>query len=128
LFRLENPGKDMNKYNANASMELLSLLKQQRYLYHQLKMLTEKQRRLTETNTPESAIEIIFGRRKLIEKIQESSNGLQTIRTNWEKISGQIDAEYKIQAGDLINQIQEIIKDIPPASMPGNELMVGAGV
>ena len=118
----------MNKYNAKASMELLSLLKQQRYLYHQLKMLTEKQRRLTETNTPESAIEIIFGRRKLIEKIQESSNGLQTIRTNWEKISGQIDAEYKIQAGDLINQIQEIIKDIPPASMPGNELMVGAGV
>ncbi len=130
----------MSKYNASVTTELLSLLRQQRYLYHQLKMLTEKQRRLTETNTPESAIEIIFGRRKLIEKIQESGNNLQTIRTNWEKISSQIDAEHKIQAGDLINQIQEIIKEIPPASMPGitqeqslyqelafDELMVGAG-
>jgi len=117
----------MRKHNTNASTELLSVLRQQRYLYHQLKMLTDKQRQLTETNSPESAIEIIFGRRKLIEKIQESGNKLQTIRTNWPKISSQIDAEYKTQAGDLINQIQEIIKEIPPDFMPENEVMAGAG-
>jgi hypothetical protein len=130
----------MSKYNASASTELLSLLRQQKYLYHQLKILTDKQRQLTETNSPESAIEIIFGRRKLIEKLQESGNKLRTIRTSWQKISSQIDTGHKIQAGDLINQIREIIKEMP-ASMPGiaqdlplyqdwafEELMAGAGI
>jgi len=109
----------MSKYNTNASTELLSVLRQQRYLYHQLKMLTDKQEQLTPPTSPESIIEIIFGRRKLIEKLQETNNKLRTIRENWEKISSQIDAEHKTEANDLISQTREIIKGIPPASMPG---------
>ena len=99
------------------------LLRQQRYLYHQLKILTERQRGLAGTNSPESLLEVISGRRKLVEKLRELNGKLRPIRTNWQKLSVQIEPEDKAQAYEIVNQVQEIIGQIvsvTPSEMTRN--------
>jgi uncharacterized coiled-coil DUF342 family protein len=105
-----------NKYNNNAGVELLFLLRQQRYLYHQLKMLTDRQQQSAEINSPELLLGVITGRRKLIEKLQELDNKLRPIKANWEELSSQIGPEYKVQAEKIANQVQEIIREILTAA------------
>jgi len=102
----------MKEHNSNAGMELLFLLRQQRYLYHQLKNLTDRQRQLAGTNSPELLLEVISGRRKLIEKLRELDDKLRPIKANWQKLSSQIGPEYKTQAEKIVNQVQEIIGQI----------------
>jgi hypothetical protein len=102
----------MNKNNINAGMELLYLLRQQRYLYHQLKILAERQQQLPGTNSPEMVLEVISGRRKLIEKLRELEDKLRPIKANWQKLSGQIGPECKSRAHEITVQIQEIINEI----------------
>jgi len=102
----------MEKHNTNAGMELLFLLRQQRYLYHQLKILTDRQQQLAGTSSPELLLEVITGRRKLVEKLWELDNKLRPIRANWQKLSCQIGGEYKTQAEKIVNQVHEIIGEI----------------
>ena len=102
----------MKKNKTNAGAELLFLLKQQRYLYHQLKNLNDRQRQLAGTNSPELVLEVISGRRKLVEKLQGLEGKLGPIRTNWQKLSRQIEPEHKTQALELANQVQEIIREL----------------
>jgi hypothetical protein len=102
----------MKKHNTNIGVELLFLLRQQYYLYHQLKILTDRQQQLTGTNSPELLLEVITGRRKLIEKLRELDCKLRPIKANWQKLSCQIGHEYKIQAEKIVNQVQEIIGEI----------------
>ena len=99
----------MKKPNADIGMQLLSLLRQQRYLYHQLKILADRQQELTGINSPEMLLEVISGRRKLVEKLVELNVKLRPIKANWQKLSGQIGAEHKAQAHEMVNQVQEII-------------------
>ena len=100
------------KHKTNAGVELLFLLRQQRYLYHQLKLLTERQRQLGQASSPEIILEVIFGRRKLIEKLRELNEKLRPIKANWRKLSRQIDPESKAQAHEMASQVQEIIGQI----------------
>ncbi|MHC4396352.1 MAG: hypothetical protein ACYS1A_11925 [Planctomycetota bacterium] len=102
----------MKNHNTNAGVELLFLLRQQRYLYHQLKILTERQRQLAGTSSPESLLEVISGRRKLVEKLHELNNKLRPIKANWQKLSSQIEPEHKAQAYEITNHVQEIIGQI----------------
>ena len=104
--------------NSNVGVELLFLLRQQRYLYHQLKILTDRQRQLAGTNSPELLLEVVSGRRKLIEKLRELDDKLRPIKANWQKLSGQIDPEYKTQAERTVNQVQEIISQILAVTPP----------
>lgn len=102
----------MGKHNSNAGVELLFLLRQQRCLYHQLKILTDRQQQLAGTDSPELLLEVIFGRRKLIEKLEELESKLRPVKANWQKLSGQIGPEYKAQAHKIAHQVQEIIREI----------------
>lgn len=102
----------MKEHNTNMGAELLSLLRQQRYLYHQLRILTDRQRQLVGTNSPELLLEFISGRRKLVEKLKQLDDKLRPIKTNWQKLSSQIEPEHKEQACEMINQVQEIIGQI----------------
>jgi len=102
----------MGKHNNNAGVELLFLLRQQRCLYHQLKILTDRQQQLAGTDSPELLLEVIFGRRKLIEKLEELESKLRPVKANWQKLSGQIGPEYKAQAHKIAYQVQEIIGEI----------------
>jgi len=106
----------MKKYNTNLGVELLFLLRQQRYLYHQLKILTDRQSQLAGANSPELVLEVVTGRRKLTEKLQELDNKLRPIKSNWQKLSSRIEPEYKAQAHKMASQVQEIIVAILAAT------------
>ena len=102
----------MKEHNINVGVELLFLLRQQRYLYHQLKILTDRQQQLAGTSSPELFLEVITGRCKLIEKLLQLDGKFRPIKTNWQKLSCQIGPEYKVQAQEMVNQIQEIVGEI----------------
>ncbi|HUW18654.1 MAG TPA: hypothetical protein VMW16_05075 [Sedimentisphaerales bacterium] len=102
----------MEKQNTNAGLELLSLLKQQRYLYHQLKMLTDRHRQAAGTTSPELLLEVIYGRRKLVEKLRQLNHKLRPIRAGWDKLSPQIEPEHKAQASSVATQVKKIVADI----------------
>ena len=113
----------MKKHNTDVGAELLFLLRQQRYLYHQLKILTDRQQQLAGINSPELLLEVISGRRKLIENPRELDDKLRPIRANWQKLSSQIGPEYKAQAHKMMNQSQKIIGEIlavTPSEMAQN--------
>ena len=105
----------MKEHNTNTGKELLSLLKQQRYLYHQLKMLTDRQQQLARTSSPELLLEVISGRRKLIEKLHELNDKMRPIKANWQKVRTRIEPEHKAKARETANQIQDIIGQIMAA-------------
>ena len=116
------------EHYTNTAFQLLFLLRQQRYLYHQLKILTDRQKELSETNSPEQLLEIINGRRKLIEKLRQTDGKLRPIKTNWGKLSRHIGPEHRKKAYDLVNQVQELVAEIstscPPEmiqQLPSNE-------
>ncbi|MHC4658830.1 MAG: hypothetical protein ACYS83_06585 [Planctomycetota bacterium] len=102
----------MEKRNIEAGVELLSLLRQQRYLYHQLKILTDRQQQLAGTNSPELLLELISGRRKLVEKLCQLNDKLRPIKANWQKLSSKIKPEHKLQAKKMTNQVQETVREI----------------
>ena len=106
----------MKKHNTNIGAELLFLLRQQRYLCHQLKILTAKQRELAETSSPELLLELISGRRKLIEKLREVDNKLRPVRTNWQRLSSQIGADDRDRVDKMANEVREIIGEILTAA------------
>ena len=96
----------------NAGAQLLSLLRQHRYLYHQLKLLADRERQSDQIDSPEMLLEVIFGRRKLVEKIHLLNEKMQPIKTNLQKLSSRIGPEYKNKAQETANQVQEIIEQI----------------
>jgi len=102
----------MKKHNTDIGAELLFLLRQQRYLYHQLKILTDRQQQSAGTNSPDLLLEFISGRRKLVEKLLELDNKLRPIKANWQKLSRRIGPEHKQLVHKTANQIQEIIREI----------------
>ncbi len=106
----------MTEQNNNTGTELLFLLRQQRYLYHQLKILADRQNQLVGTNSPELVLEVVTGRRKLTEKLRELDNKLRPIKANWQKLSSRIEPEYKAQAHKMASQVQEIIGAILAAT------------
>lgn len=93
-------------------IELLSLLRQQRYLYHQLKILADNHHHPAGVSSPESMLGFISGRRKLAEKLRELDDKLQPVRTNLQKLSGRIEPECKTQVHEIANQLQQIKEQI----------------
>lgn len=108
----------MKKHDNNASVQLLFLLRQQRYLYHQLKILTDRQRKLGGANSPELLLEIVSGRRKLIEKLRQLNDKLQPIKANWQRLFSRLEPECKAKAHKMVNQSQQIISQILAAGAP----------
>lgn len=106
------PGKNMKKDDTEVGTELLFLLRQQHCLYHQLKILTDRQQQLVGTDSPELLLEVISGRRKLLEKLHELDDKLRPVKANWPKLSSQIGSEQAVQVSKLANQVQEIIGQI----------------
>ncbi len=122
----------MEKQNPKAGEKLLFLLRQQRYLYHQLKLLSMRQRELGLAGTPELLLDVVSGRRKLIEKLHQTNNKLRPIKTNWDKLSGQLRPEQRLMAKETANEIQQIIDEItqstPPEAVLNLPLSRGAGL
>ena len=108
----------MEKGNSNPGAELLFLLRQQRYLYHQLKILAQRQRELAGTSSPELLLDAVSGRHKLVEKLRELDEKLRPIKANWDKLRSRIGAEHTLKAQQTANQIRQIINEIAEVAPP----------
>ncbi len=104
----------------NAGHEFLNLLRQQRYLYHEMRLLTLRKQELTRADSPELMLEIITGRRKLTEKLREVSNKLRIVKTNWHKLLSQIGPKQMSQANELTEQIHQLVADIQAVKAKGS--------
>jgi hypothetical protein len=102
----------LDKDDRNVGLQLVFLLKQRRDLYHQLKGLTDKQRELVDTASPELLLKILTGRRKLIEKLRQAEGKLGLIRSNWSKIASQVGLEHKKEARLMLEQAESIAGQI----------------
>ena len=102
----------MEQQNTNAGHELLNLLRQQRYLYHELGLLTVRKQQLGETDSPELALEIINAKRKLVEKLREINNKLRPIRAKWQKLLLQIEPVQMAKANKLAEEVKQIVARI----------------
>jgi len=102
----------MNKDNHNAGSKFVFLLKQRRNLYYQLKILMDEQSQLMDSSSPELALKILTGRRKLIEKLRQLEAKISLIKSNWSKISSQIALEHKQQARLMLEQAEKIANQI----------------
>ncbi len=103
----------------NAGHEFLNLLRQQRYLYHEMRLLTLRKQELTAANSPELMLEIITGRRKLTEKLSEVNNKLRIVKTNWHKLLSQIGPKQMSQANELAEQIKQLVTGIQTVKAKG---------
>jgi hypothetical protein len=102
----------MTKHEANAGADLLFLLRQQRYLYHQLKMLAARQQQLGATNSPESLLEVISGRRKLVEKLREVNGKLRLVKTSGPRVFERIGSGDRDRACRMASEVRDIIGEI----------------
>jgi len=102
----------MNKQNSDIGKELLFLLKQQRYLYHQLNILAQKQSSLKESGSPELVLDVIAGRRKLVEKIRQLDQMLSPIKSCWSKVCHRLGAADRLAAQKTVIEIRQIIEYI----------------
>ncbi|MHC4624707.1 MAG: hypothetical protein ACYS4W_12485 [Planctomycetota bacterium] len=108
----------MKEHNPNIGLELLALLRRQRYLYHQLRLLTDRQRQCAGTNSPKLLLQIIFGRRRLVEKLRDVNNKLRPVKADWPRLSRQITPESHTQARDIANQVRQIVAEIAATAPP----------
>ncbi len=110
----------MENHYTNAGLEFLNLLRQQRYLYHEMRLLTLRKQELMAANSPELMLEIITGRRKLTEKLREVNNKLRIVKTNWHKLLSQIGPKQMSQANELAEQIKQLVTDIQTVKAKGS--------
>jgi hypothetical protein len=103
----------------NAGLEFLNLLRQQRYLYHEMRLLTLRKQELTTENSPELILELISARRKLTEKLRDVNNKLRIVKTNWHKLLSQIGPQQMSQANELTEHIKQLVTDIQTAKTKG---------
>ncbi len=93
--------------------DLLFLLKQQRTLYHQLKVLAEQQKKVFwQSNSPEQLVRVLSGRRKLIEKLREVNSKLKSIKTNWPMIRDRMDFKERLEAHVLAGSVAELVSEL----------------
>jgi hypothetical protein len=109
----------MENHYTNAGLEFLNLLRQQRYLYHELRLLTLRKQEPSVTNSPELMLELISARRKLTEKLRDTNNKLRIVKANWHKILSQIGPKQMSQANKLAEQIKQLVTDIQTVKAKG---------
>jgi len=109
----------MENHYTNAGFEFLNLLRQQRYLYHELRLLTLRKQEPSATNSPELMLEIISSRRKLTEKLREINNKLRIVKASWHKLLLQIGPKQMSQANEMAEQIQQLVADIQAVKAKG---------
>ena len=122
----------MKKRCTGTGMELLLLLTQQRYLYHQLDILTNIERELVEMNSPEALPKAISRRFELMEKLARLNDKLRSAKTASQALARQPGPAYEAQTDEIAGRRREIGGKTSPlvacetrpesATMPGLEI------
>jgi hypothetical protein len=102
-------------HSKDAGVELVALLKQQRLTYHQLKILTDRRDQLADIDSPELALQFIFGRRKLLQKLNEIESKLRPIKAHWERVADHCDPDDAAEACELALEVNEIVEELESA-------------
>ncbi len=102
----------MKGHYTNTGRELISLLRQQRDFYRQLKELVCKQHRLAGENSSELVLEILSRRRELVHELIELNDRLRPMKAKWKKLSRKIEPEYKTEAQRIALETEELVADI----------------
>jgi hypothetical protein len=102
----------MNQTSSDIGVELLALLRLQRYLYHQLRALDQTQHQLAAKTSPELLLEVIAARRKLVQKLQQLDAKLRTIKANWQTLAPKITPEQKAEAKKMAAHVRDILHEI----------------
>jgi len=98
----------MEKNNANFSNEVMRLLRLKRYLWHQLRLLVDRQRELAGDDSPEEVLGIVSGRSKLFSELRRVESQLDPLMSNWDELAGSLSIEKKIESEQLGRQIEEV--------------------
>jgi hypothetical protein len=92
--------------------KLIQLLTQQKFLYRQLKELSQKQSSLLDGNDPEMLLKILAGRQRLIDRLSLIDRELRPIRADWQKVAASLPLSQREEAMSLIESVQEILGEI----------------
>ena len=102
-------------HGMDAGVQLVALLKQQRLTYPQLKILTDRRGQMVGSDSPELALQFIFGRRKLLQKLNEIESKLRPIKAQWGRIADQCDSKEIAHACELAAEVGEIVEELESA-------------
>lgn len=92
--------------------KLIQLLTQQKFLYRQLKELTQKQTSLVDGHDPEMLLKILAGRQRLIDRLSLIDRELRPIRVDWQRVAASLPVSQREEAKSLIDSMQEILGEI----------------
>ena len=92
--------------------ELIHLLSQQRLLYCQLRELAQKQSSLVDGSDPEMLLRILGDRQRLLDRLTDIDRQLQPVRQDWQQISATLPEAQRVQAAELIANVQDILGEI----------------
>lgn len=106
----------MTERSSEVGGRLLLLLRQQRYLYHQLRILTNTQQELATEGSPELLLEVLAGRRKLLDKLRELDSKLRPVKANWPSLSPQIAPDEMAQVREVALHVRDMVREILAAS------------
>ena len=102
-------------HSTDAGVGLVALLKQQRYFYHQFKLLAERQSESDGVEAGELSLQFISGRRKLVEKLTQISGKLRPIKANWARVAEHIRVEQMIDVYEMAHEVDELIDELESA-------------
>jgi len=106
----------MTDHNSEIGGQLLSLLRQQRYLYHQLRILAKTQQQFAGKASPELLLEVTAGRRKLLDKLRELDNKLRPVKASWQKLRPQIAPDQMADVREVALHVRDMVREILAAA------------
>jgi hypothetical protein len=91
---------------------LIHLLKQQRELYLQLRDLSDRQRALIASDSPDLLLSILRDRQTLVAALVRLNEQLAPYRRDWEAVQATLSDDVRQQAAQLLEEINDLLRNI----------------
>lgn len=92
--------------------ELISLLDQQRRIYHQLGDLSRQQSQLVSAGDAEPLLSLLGQRQQLIDQLTQLNGRIDPYKRDWPALWAQLDRGDQFRIQQLIDQVQKLLDDI----------------
>jgi hypothetical protein len=91
---------------------LIHLLGQQRELYLRLHDLSDRQRALIASDSPDLLLSILRDRQTLVAALVRLNEELAPYRRDWEAVQATLSDDTRQQAGQLLEEINDLLRNI----------------
>lgn len=91
---------------------LIHLLGQQRELYLQLRDLSDRQRALIASDSPDLLLSILRDRQTLVAALVRLNEQLTPYRRDWEAVQATLSDDVRQQAAQLLEEINDLLRNI----------------